>query len=69
MAVSSWVGIPSGNTHVVEIILGEDILIWWLFVLGSVREILWGEISSLGKGLPVWELVLVSIPSCIYSRS
>ena len=48
MAVSVRVGLHGNGIHVVEFALGEDIPFLGIFVMGRVRELLWGDLSDMG---------------------
>ena len=54
MSVSVRVGLPNGEFHVIKLILGKELLIWGLVVLGRVCKILLVNIADLGEGLPGW---------------
>ena len=42
VAVSSWLGLPSGEFHMVELVLGKELFILGIVVLFRVHDILSG---------------------------
>ena len=54
MSVSVRVSLPNGKLHVIKLILGKELPIWGLVVLGRVCKILLVNIADLGEGLPGW---------------
>ena len=55
IVISFQVGLPSGELHV-YLVLGEELPIWGLVILGGVCELLLGEIYALVEGLPGWKI-------------